>query len=195
MQQMQQQQMQQMQQQMQLMQQQSQLQLQQMQQQMQQMQHDLQQQMRVLIASVTGSPSSAMAFQAASALQPPPASDQQLEQQLRAKEGEVAHLRRQVELMREERQQQGAVIQVKRERLQESALQVAQAEGRAVAAEGALERQEQARECPVCLDGQRSHALAPCGHALCGLCAPRQVGRPCPECRVPVESQARVFLG
>ena len=100
-----------------------------------------------------------------------------------------------MELMREERQQQGAVIQVKKERLQESSTREAAAEARAAAAGGALEVQERAQECPVCLDGVRNHALAPCGHALCGVCAPQVVGGPCPECRVPVESQGRVYLG
>ena len=56
------------------------------------------------------------------------------------------------------------------------------------------------RECPVCLetlasdDGIGVHALVPCGHSLCAICAPPMVGGPCPVCSNVVTSSLRVFV-
>ena len=78
----------------------------------------------------------------------------------------------------------------------------------------ARKKEQQRRECGVCLDKERSVALAPCGHTFCGDCvdnlqrgtrAAQQQGRGlpgaagaaqccCPECREPVLGTLRVFM-
>ena len=46
-------------------------------------------------------------------------------------------------------------------------------------------------ECPVCLEPEKSTALVPCGHILCGACAAKYAN--CPVCREAVASRMRVF--
>ena len=79
---------------------------------------------------------------------------------------------------------------------------------------GARKKEQQRRECSICLDKERSVALAPCGHAFCGGCvdglergkrAAQQQGRvppgaastaqlSCPECREPFVGTQRVYM-
>ena len=46
-------------------------------------------------------------------------------------------------------------------------------------------------ECPICFEPEKSTALVPCGHILCGACAAKYAN--CPVCREPVASRMRVF--
>ncbi len=46
-------------------------------------------------------------------------------------------------------------------------------------------------ECPICFEPEKSTALVPCGHILCGTCAAKYAN--CPVCREPVASRMRVF--
>ena len=48
--------------------------------------------------------------------------------------------------------------------------------------------------CVVCLDGAKSHILAPCGHqCVCGPCSERLAQGHCPVCRTAVTMTMRVF--
>ena len=55
------------------------------------------------------------------------------------------------------------------------------------AAPGTPERDE----CPICFEPEKSTALVPCGHILCGACAAKYAN--CPVCREAVASRMRVF--
>jgi hypothetical protein len=55
------------------------------------------------------------------------------------------------------------------------------------AAPGTPERDE----CPICFEPEKSTALVPCGHILCGACAAKYAH--CPVCREVVSSRMRVF--
>jgi hypothetical protein len=46
-------------------------------------------------------------------------------------------------------------------------------------------------ECPICFEPEKSTALVPCGHILCGACAAKYAN--CPVCREVVSSRMRVF--
>ena len=47
--------------------------------------------------------------------------------------------------------------------------------------------------CVVCLDGAKSHILAPCGHqCVCGPCSERLAQGHCPVCRTAVTMTMRV---
>ena len=46
-------------------------------------------------------------------------------------------------------------------------------------------------ECPICFEPEKSTALVPCGHILCGACAAKYAH--CPVCREVVSSRMRVF--
>ena len=50
---------------------------------------------------------------------------------------------------------------------------------------------EEHAECPICFEPEKSTALVPCGHILCGACAAKYAH--CPVCREPVASRMRVF--
>lgn len=58
------------------------------------------------------------------------------------------------------------------------------------------EKSDVVEECVVCMDGPRSHVIAPCGHkCLCANCAstcPAQMTK-CPMCRVNITNIMRVF--
>lgn len=45
-------------------------------------------------------------------------------------------------------------------------------------------------ECPVCLEPFRRPLAAPCGHAMCFVCAVRWRARSCPVCRSPIPPRA-----
>ena len=56
---------------------------------------------------------------------------------------------------------------------------------------------QQTSACVVCLSGDSTHALVPCGHVcVCGTCLGAVVGRErrCPMCRATVDSSMRVYL-
>ena len=57
----------------------------------------------------------------------------------------------------------------------------------AAAAPGTPDRDE----CPICFEPEKSTALVPCGHILCGACAAKYAN--CPVCREVVSSRMRVF--
>ena len=59
--------------------------------------------------------------------------------------------------------------------------------GASAAAPGTPDRDE----CPICFEPEKSTALVPCGHILCGACAAKYAH--CPVCREPVASRMRVF--
>ena len=46
--------------------------------------------------------------------------------------------------------------------------------------------------CSICLDQKKSHILIPCGHK-CVKCASSLTRKPCPLCRVVVQSTMQVF--
>ena len=49
-----------------------------------------------------------------------------------------------------------------------------------------------ATECVVCLEGDATHVLVPCGHhCLCAQCAKAQ--KQCPLCRAPVTQTVRLY--
>mmetsp|Transcript_93011 Transcript_93011/g.259132 ORF Transcript_93011/g.259132 Transcript_93011/m.259132 type:complete len:197 (+) Transcript_93011:81-671(+) len=51
-------------------------------------------------------------------------------------------------------------------------------------------------QCPVCFENAPAVCLVPCGHTVCGSCASRLLGGPCPSCRQPVNSLTQgVFMG
>ena len=50
------------------------------------------------------------------------------------------------------------------------------------------------KECVICLDGERTHALVPCGHMiLCKACAEKQQLADCPICQQVVTHIIRVW--
>lgn len=51
-----------------------------------------------------------------------------------------------------------------------------------------------AHECPICMDGELSHALVPSGKLVCAGCAERMKGAPDPWTKEPVQSSIRVYL-
>ena len=59
-------------------------------------------------------------------------------------------------------------------------------------AEGIRKRDEELL-CSVCLERQRTTALSPCGHTLCGTCANLSQLRLCPDCRGPIERKTRIY--
>ena len=48
------------------------------------------------------------------------------------------------------------------------------------------------KECPVCMESDKTIALDPCGHMLCGNCV--KYVRKCPICRRDIRSVLRVFI-
>ena len=61
-----------------------------------------------------------------------------------------------------------------------------------VTASGTLEERDESL-CVVCMDGDRTHLIAPCGHkCLCEACV-SLVGNECPMCRGGVQLICRVF--
>lgn len=49
-------------------------------------------------------------------------------------------------------------------------------------------------QCVVCMTGERSHAMIPCGHkCLCTACATNNVFTDCPICRTPVQSIYEIY--
>ena len=49
------------------------------------------------------------------------------------------------------------------------------------------------RECVVCLDGEPTYAVLPCGHrCLCAGCR-EAAARECPLCRAPANGTVRIF--
>lgn len=51
-----------------------------------------------------------------------------------------------------------------------------------------------AHECPICMDGELSHALVPSGKLVCEGCAGRMHGAPDPWTKDTVQSTIRVYL-
>jgi hypothetical protein len=49
--------------------------------------------------------------------------------------------------------------------------------------------------CVICLEGERNHAIVPCGHViLCDECSRQHTLRHCPMCRVRIQSLLKIFL-
>ena len=79
-------------------------------------------------------------------------------------------------------------IAVARERL--SQLVTAEQQG----AQTAPAADHDADLCVICIDDQQTHVLIPCGHkCVCGVCAERRVGEPCPLCRTVCTFATRVY--
>ena len=66
-------------------------------------------------------------------------------------------------------------------------------EEKATGAEEAEEESTQLLECCVCLDGEPTYAVIPCGHrCLCAGCRGAAT-RECPVCRTPAQGTVRIF--
>lgn len=92
------------------------------------------------------------------------------------------------ELEAAEKQLEGALARVRRQK-------VSMLSQRARAAEAEAESRKEQRLCVVCLQREKSAVLRPCGHACCcGTCARREELRRCPVCRSDIAHVLDIYI-
>jgi len=99
---------------------------------------------------------------------------------------------RKVEYVRKvigEKQKRKSKMQTELNSLQSEVVALQIANGVRIAVEESGDR----LKCNICMDRDKNTALQPCGHVMCGECAPR-AGERCYHCRKTISAKSKIYI-